>query len=178
MEMEGVTEKPDIAAIVKKTIELVVQQTIDIPRILVVPKGEVESGFRPFKLNVSGLTFQPISDELWVQFLRTGVTEVIGLGKGGIKEKRLENYVVSGLVDYDDIDYEKHSDLLYELASQTVEHFKSYLSEEDAGKVLWRHQKEIAAFIHAQMQEHYWEDDTVEYEVKINKGFTELKSSA
>jgi type III restriction enzyme len=178
MEMEGVSEKPDIAAIVKKTVELMVEQTIDIPRILVVPKGEVKSGFHPFKLDVSGLTLEPISDELWVQFLRTGATEVIGLGKGGIKEKRLENYVVSGLVDFDDIDYEKHAELLYELASQTVAHFKSYLSEEDAGKVLWRHQKEIAAFVHAQMQQHYWEDDTVEYEVKINKGFTELKSSA
>jgi len=177
-EMEGVTEKPDIAAIVKKTIELMVQQTIDIPRILVVPKGEVKSGFRSFDLEVSGLSFQPISDELWVQFLRTGATEVIGLGKGGIKEQRLENYVVSGLVDFDDIDYEKHADLLYELASQAVEHFQGYLSEEEAGKVLWRHQKEIAAFIHAQMQQHYWEDDAVEYEVKINKGFTELKSSA
>src|SRR5690606_9671951 len=54
---------------------------------------------------------------------------------------------------------------------------KSYLSEEDARKILWRHQKDIASFIHAQMQAHYWEDDTVEYEVKINKGFTELKSS-
>ena len=178
LEMEGVAEKPDIAAIVKKTAELVVQQTIDIPRILVVPKGEVESGFREFKLKLSGLNFQPISEELWLQFLRTGETEVIGLGKGGIKEKRLENYVVSGLVDFDDIDYDKHSDLLYELASQTVNHFRSYLSEEDAGKVLWRHQKEIAAFVHAQMQEHFWEDDGVEYEVVISKGFTELKSSA
>ena len=28
------------------------------------------------------------------------------------------------------------------------------------------------------MQAHYWEDEMVEYEVKINKGFTELKSSA
>lgn len=178
LEMEGVVEKPDIAAIVKKTAELIVQQTIDIPRILVVPKGEVESGFKPFKLDLKGLSFQPISDELWVQFLRTGATEVIGLGKGGIKEKRLENYVVSGLVDFDDIDYEKHADLLYELASQTVAHFEGYLSEEEAGKVLWRHQKEIAAFIHAQMQEYYWEDEEVEYEVVVSKGFTELKSSA
>ena len=178
MEMEGVTEKPDIAAIVKKTAELVAQQTIDIPRILVVPKGEVESGFKEFDLDLSGLNFQPISDELWRQVLRTGEVEVIGLGKGGIKEKRLENYVVSGLVDFDDIDYEKHADLLYGLATQTVTHFKGYLSEEEAGKVLWRHQKEIAAFIHAQMQEHYWEDEEVEYEVVINKGFTELKSSA
>jgi len=100
---QEIVAKPDIAAIVKKTVELIVQQTIDIPRILVVPKGEVESGFHSFELELSGLTYQPISDELWVQFLRTDITEVIGLGKGGIKEKRLENYVVSGLVDFDDI---------------------------------------------------------------------------
>lgn len=62
--------------------------------------------------------------------------------------------------------------------AQTVTHFKSYLSEKEAAKVLWRHQKEIAAFIHAQMQEHYWEDEKVEYEVLVSKGFTELKSSA
>ncbi len=178
LEMEGVAEKPGIPAIVKKTLELVIRQTIDIPRILVVPKGEVESGFKPFTLDLSGLSYQPSSDELWVQLLRTGVGEAIGFGAGGIKEKRLEDYVVSGLVDFDDIDYGKHADLLYELAGQTVAHFKSYLSEEDAGKILWRHQKEIAAFIHAQMQEHHWEDDTVEYEVKISKGFTELRPMA
>jgi type III restriction enzyme len=178
MEMTGVVEQPDIAEIVRKTTELVVQQTIDIPRILVVPQGEVKSGFHTFQLELFGLSFQPISEELWVQFLRTGITEVIGVGKGGIKEKRLENYVVSGLVDYDDIDYEKHSELLYDLATQTVNHFKSYLTEEEAGKVLCRHQKEIAAFIHAQMQQHFWEDDKVEYEVMISKGFTELKPSA
>ncbi len=31
------------------------QQTIDIPRILVVPKGEVKSGFKPFTLNLDAL---------------------------------------------------------------------------------------------------------------------------
>jgi type III restriction enzyme len=176
LEMEGVAEKPDIAAIVKRATELVVQQTISIPRILIVPKGEVASGFRPFQLNLGALnSYEAIPEELWRQVLRTGEVEVIGLSKGGLKEKRLENYVVSGLVDFDDIDYEKHADLLYDLATQVVAHFKSYLSEEDAGKVLWRHQKEIAGFIHAQMQEHYWEDDTVELDVIISKGFTELK---
>jgi len=178
MEFEGVVTSPDIAAIVKKTAEMVVQQTIDIPRILVVPKGEVESGFRAFTLDLRSLAYQAISEELWMQFLRTGVTETIGLGKGGIREKRLEDYVVSGLVDFNDVDYEKHADLLYDFATQTVAHFKSYLSEEDAAKVLWRNQREIAAFIHAQMQEHYWEDETVEYEVVVTKGFSELKTSA
>ena len=178
LEMEGVTEKPDIAAIVKKATELVVQQTIDIPRILVVPKGEVESGFNTFTLDVSTLNFPPISEELWVQLLRTGETEVIGVGKGGIQEKRLEDYVVSGLVDFDDIAYEQHADLLYDLATQTVTHFQTYLKEDEVPKVLWRHQKEIAKFIHAQMQDHYWEDEDIEYEVVISKGFTELKPSA
>ena len=178
LEMEGVTQKPDIAAIVKKATEFVVQKTIDIPRILVVPKGEVKSGFNAFKLDLSTLKFPPISEELWVQFLRTGVTEVIGIGKGGIQEKRFEDYVVSGLVDFDDIAYEQHSDLLYDLATQSVNHLKSYLKEAEVPKVLRRHQREIAKFIHAQMQEHYWEDDSVQYEVVISKGFTELKSSA
>ena len=39
------------------------------------------------------------------------------------------------------------------------------------------HQRPIAQFIHAQMQNHYWED-AAGYEVKVSKGFTELKDCA
>lgn len=178
MELEGMEEAPDIAAIVRKTTGMVVDQTIDIPRILVVPKGEVPSGFRDFELDLANLRFQPISEELWQQSLVSGDSRTIGLGKGGLKEARLEDYVVSGLIDFDDIAYDQHAELLYELAGQTVRHFLGYMSEEDARRVLWHHQTEIADFIHAQMQKHYWEDETVEYEVKISRGFTDLKPSA
>lgn len=174
-EFEGFAA-PDVAAVVAKTAELVVQQTIDIPRILVVPKGEVRCGFRPFTLKLDTLNYPAPSEELWIQHLRTHELEVVGLGKGGIEEQRLENYIVSGLVDFDDIAYDDHADLLYDLAGQTVQHF-SYLSQDDTGKVLRLHQREIARFIHAQMQDHYWEAE-VEHEVKISKGFTELKPSA
>ena len=75
MELEGVTEKPDIAAMVAKTVELVIQQTIDIPRILVVPRGEVQSGFRSFTLNLDALKYPAVSDELWIQALRTNERE-------------------------------------------------------------------------------------------------------
>lgn len=178
MELEGIGEPPDVAAIVKKTTGMVVDQAIDIPRILVVPKGEVPSGFRDFELDLENLRFQPISEELWQQSLVSGASRMIGLGKGGLKEDKLENYVVSGLIDFDDIAYDQHAELLYELAGQAVRHFRGYLSEEDTRRVLWHHQKEIADFIHVQMQEHYWEDETVEYEVKISRGFTDLKPSA
>ena len=57
-----------------------------------------------------------------------------------------------------------------------MQHFNSYLSEHESRKVLQCYQRDIARFIHVQMQEHYWED-AVGYDVKISKGFTELKAS-
>ena len=51
-------------------------------------------------------------------------------------------------------------------------------TEDDTRKVLRCYQRDIARFIHAQMQEHYWVDDAAGYEVKVSRGFTELKQSA
>jgi type III restriction enzyme len=178
LELEGVGGKLDVAAVVARTANLVADQTIDIPRIVVVPKGEVKSGFRPFKLKLDSLRYPAVSDELWVQHLRTRQLDVVALGPGVMEEERAEDYVVSGLVDFNDVSYDEHADLLYDLARQTVEHFKGYLSDEDVRKVLRCYQRDIARFIHAQMQEHYWVDDSAEYEVKVSRGFTELKDSA
>jgi type III restriction enzyme len=176
-ELEGVTEQPDFAAVVAKTVELVTQKTIDIPRILVVPKSEVKAGFKPFNLKLDTLKYPAVSDELWIQHLRTTQQDKVTLGGGGIEEKRIEDYVVSGLMDFDDVSYDDQADLLYDLAKQTVKHFCSYLSEEDARKVLRCYQRDIARFVHAQMQDHYWEEE-VDYEVVVSKGYMELKPSA
>ncbi len=177
LELEGLGEQPDIAAVVAKTVEWVTQQTIDIPRILVVPKGEMKSGFKPFTLDLSALKYPAVSDELWIQHLRTHHLEVVSLGRGGFEDARLEDSVVSGLVDFDDVSYDEHAGLLYDLATQTVDHFRSYLAGDDIRKVLRCYQRDIARFIHAQMQAHYWVD-VVGYEVKVSKGFTALKQSA
>ena len=71
---------------------------------------------------------------------------------------------------------DEHADLLYDLATQTVRHFQRYLNDEDTRKVLRCYQRDIARFIHVQMQEHYWEV-AAGHEVKVSKGFTELKRS-
>lgn len=176
-ELDGIAEKPDIQMVVAKTAEQVIETSISIPRILVVPKGEIRSGFKTFKLELGTLNYPAPSDELWIQHLRTHQLEVLGLGKGGAEEERLEDYIVSGLVDFDDVAYDDHAELLYDLAGQVVAHFRNYLSEGDARKVLRLHQRDIARYIHAQMQNHYWED-AVDYEVKITKGFDRLKDCA
>lgn len=177
MTLEGVVEQPDFEAIVRKTTRLVQTQTINIPRITVVPTGVVETGYHPFTLKLEALRFAEPSEEIWRHFLRTGQQEAISLGGGGIEEQRLEDYVVRGLVDFDDVSYDHHSDLLYALAGQTVKHFQSYLSPEATRKVLRCHQREIARFIHAQMQEHFWEKPSG-YETRVMAGFTDLKPSA
>jgi type III restriction enzyme len=178
LEIEGVAERPDFAGIVAKTAAVVIQQTIDIPRILVVPTGEVQSGFKPFTLKLATLNYPPVSEELWAKHLRTDQVDVIATGQGGIEEARPEDYVVSGLVDFDDVSYDAHADLLYELAGQVVKHFTGYLPDEhEVRKVLRCYQRDIARFVHVQMQEHYWESATG-YEVKISKGFSDLKPSA
>ncbi|MFM2169469.1 MAG: hypothetical protein RIS79_3840 [Verrucomicrobiota bacterium] len=177
LEMEGIAPKIDMAAIVSETTSLVVKEMIPIPRILVVPKGEVKSWFEPFTLELSSMKFPVPSKDLWVHNLHTNKGEAVAVSNDGAREKRMEDYVVAGLVDFDDVSYDTNADLLYDLATQTVKHFHSYLPEQEIWQVLHFHQKDIAVFIHAQMHKHFREE-VVGYDVVISKGFTELKDSA
>lgn len=163
----------DLSSVVAKTTEVVVQKTIDIPRITVVPKGKVTTGFRTFVLDVSQLRLQPGEREIVGQMLRTNKQFTLA-AEIGLKEERPEDYIVHALVDFDDIDYFTHADLLYDLAGQMVKHLHSYLSEAEAISVLDRDRRLIAREIHAQMMSHFFEDVT-EFEVQVSRGFTELK---
>jgi len=163
----------DLSTVVAKTAEIVVQQTIDIPRIAVVPKGEVTTGFHPFTLDVGQLRLQPGQREIVGQMLRTNEQFTLA-AEIGLKEQRPEDYIVHALVDFDDIDYFTHADLLYDLAGQMVQHLRGYLSEADALNVLDGQRKTIAREIHAQMMAHFFEEAT-EFEVQVSRGFTGLK---
>ena len=179
LELEGIAKpEPDIAAVIAATAQLMAERTIDIPRITVMPKGEVKAGFKPFKLDLSGMRYPAPSEELWAKHLRTDQVDIIGLSQGNLLETRLEDYVVSGLIDFPDIAYDDHADLLYDLAEQVVTHLRTYLSDDEAGQVLSLHQREIARAVHAQMQDHFWKDDTVEYHHEVRQGFTDLKETA
>jgi type III restriction enzyme len=169
---------PDIAAVVAKTVTAVERGTIDIPRILVVPKGDVRAHFEPFTLDLSGLRYTPVSEDLYIQHLRTGKVDELSVSGGGVEERRLEDYVVGGLIAFDDVSYDDNAELLYDLAGQVVRHLMRYLSEEDTRRVLRYHQREIARFVHAQMQPHFREEASGGYEVVVSRGFSPLKQSA
>ena len=163
----------DLAAVVSKTTEVVVQKSIDIPRIAVVPTGEVTTGFHPFKLG--GLpNLQPGQREIIGQELRTNQQFTMSR-EAGVKEQRFEDYIVKKLIDYDDIDYFTQADLLYDLAGQAVAYYQSQnYSENELHEVFDTYGAELARLIRAEMMAHFWEEAT-EYEVQVSRGYTELK---
>ena len=164
----------DLSAVVAKTTEIVVQQTIDIPRIAVVPTGEVTTGFHPFKLGTLP-NFQPGQREIVGQELRTNEQFTMNR-EAGIKEQRFEDYIVKKLIDFDDIDYFTQSELLYDLAGQAVAHYQAQkYSDSELHEVFDTYGAELARLIRAEMMAHFWEEAT-EYEVQVSRGFTELKA--
>jgi type III restriction enzyme len=163
----------DLSAVVAKTTEIVVQQTIDIPRIAVVPTGEVATGFHPFKLGTLP-NFQPGQREIVGQELRTNEQFTMSR-ESGVKEQRFEDYIVKNLIDFDDIDYFTQSELLYDLAGQAVAHYKAQnYSDAELHEVFDTYGSELARLIRAEMLAHFWEEATA-YEVQVSRGFTELK---
>ncbi|MEY3866588.1 MAG: hypothetical protein RLZZ338_479 [Cyanobacteriota bacterium] len=172
LEIEGVITPPNIEEIVAKTTDFLIQQTINIPNILVIPKGEERSGFTSFALDLTALNYPvPSPEELHIQSLHSGKSQYLERKEETFLESKLENYIVKNLVNFDDISYDENADLLYDLASQVINYFMTDLSEEDTQKVLCYYQREIAQIVHSQMQQNFWED-TTDYEVTISKGFT------
>ena len=169
----------DLQDVVRRTVEVVVNKTIDIPRIAVVPKGEVTSGFHPFTLDVVGLRPQPKDRSLVGQTLRTHEQFTLSAQAGRV-ERRLEDYIVHALIDYDDT-------LMPALSlagfvtrdAREVERIKvglrCYLTEEaEVRNVLDLDRTLIAKNIYAQMMAHFYESAT-EYQVVVSRGFTALK---
>ena len=167
----------DLADVVRRTLEQVIKQTIDIPRIAVVPKGEISGGFRPFMLDLAGLHLQPKDRSLIGQNLRDREQRFkVSAERSQRPAQRLEDYIVHALIDRDDIDYNTHASLLYDLAGQVVTHLQGYLSAaDDVRNVLDLDRQLIADNIHAQMLGHFF-DSATEYGVEIRRGFTALKA--
>ncbi len=165
-----------LASVVREVTTTYNALTIAIPRVIVLPKGIVRAGFRDFSLDLSSFRLQPVSQEILIRHLESGLEFGIGALDSGTMEPRLEDYVVRGLIDFDDVSYDEQADLLYKLAGEFVVHLRSYLRDDDEVRnVLIFHARQIAELVHAQMQPHAWEVATT-YEAEISQGFTEVRS--
>jgi hypothetical protein len=161
--------------VVAQTIALRSELSIDIPRITVQPVGDVTRGYREFMLDLASVRLQPVDNEILIQELHRREQHRLMSSTGIVPEDRLEDYLVRGLIDFNDICYDDHAELLYKLAGQAVAHLRSYLENEDEVlNVLQYHQQALVNLIHAQMQVHY-EEKAAAYEAHVSKGFTTLR---
>jgi type III restriction enzyme len=176
-QLPTISEPVDVASVVERVTSAIVERTIDIPKIIVTPKGEITVGYQDFDLDCSSFRQPPAEKDLLVQHLMNNQRFKIVSGEGVVLEKNLEDYIIRGLIDKDDISYDEQAELLYKLAGQMVRHLQSYLqTSEDVLNVLQFYQTQLVTLIHAQMNQHYVEKAT-EYEVTVSKGFQTLTSS-
>ncbi|EKN5918711.1 TPA: DEAD/DEAH box helicase [Yersinia enterocolitica] len=168
----------DIAAIVDQVAQLTVDNTIDIPRIIVSPSGEVYTGYHPFDLDISAIKgLKPMDRILVQQSLQTNKQTLRGEGDSGNYEPVKQNYILKKLFDYDDIPYDDQAELLYGLATQAVETLAAENNEDAVVNILQNQSDSISRLIHVQLNNHFFEEAT-EYVVDVRSGFSSLRDCA
>lgn len=168
-----------VKAVVKEVCEVFAEKTIAVPQIVLTPTDQVSFGFEPFQLQgLNQWNYQPLTRELLLQVLRTEKRTTISSSEGGEREADLRNYLVARLIDFDEVDYDAHAEMLYDLAGQVVERLRSYLdNDDDVHNVLVTRGKDMANAILAQMRKHMRRTQTT-YRVSVNAAFTMLKPQA
>ena len=174
--MEEDLDDDQIAEVVEKTVETYLSMSIDIPRISVVPKGNVKRGYNDFDLDTGSINQKPVPNDILVQTLAENKQFRLR-SLDTASEEKLEDYLVRGLIDCDDISYDEHAALLYKLAGQVIAKIRTYLKDEgDVRNVVIAFSPQYVRLIHLQMQEHFYEEVT-DYEVHVSKGFIVLTPS-
>lgn len=163
----------EVAKIVEQVTKLYVKNTIDIPRVVVTPSDDVQTGFNEFTLNTHGLNFPLHEREIIGQNLRDNQIFSIKASEL-IQEKSPEDRIVYALIDFDDIDYFTQAELLYDLAKQMINYLRASRTEEEIAIIVEQNHKLIAETIHAKMQDHFWETAS-SYHVEVSKSFVPLK---
>ena len=167
-------KQADIAAIVKDTLERYIDLNISIPCINMLPQGKVQTGFKDFDLDASSINQQPVDQNILIHHLRTNERETVYPGHAAYStsEDRIENYIVHHLVDFDDISYPDHADMLYKLSSQLIAKLRNYLpTEAEVLNVVQFNQKKFANDIYSQMQKHWWQKIDEGYDVDVRSGY-------
>lgn len=169
-----------VSQVVRSVTEHLIELTIDVPQIVVLPTREVNYRFESFVLEgLEKINFQPVSQELLLQHLEDNRQARIQWEGADVEEARLEDYIVRQLMDQDAIDYDEHTDLLYDLAGQIVARLQAYLGEDEEKlkNVLTYWQRQLGEFVWTQMRRHVWTTPT-DYIGKVTQGFDVLKPAS
>ena len=151
----------------KALIEEFIDKIVSIPRVLIQQKNEIKSGFHDFDLDVSALNFQPVSEEIIRRTLRTNESEILQSEASGVVRDTPINIIVNELINIPEVDYDRESELLYKLAGQVITKLGHKRTDEDLRNIVLYHKREIGKYVYAQLQQHFYLEDTGFEEPKI-----------
>lgn len=144
-----------VAAIVEQVAALAAEMTIEVPRVSVSPVGEVRFVIDPFVLDCSAMSWQAVENKLIVEQIRTGEQYEVNPELDLAPEQDIRDYIVRSITDADDLPYDDHADLLYDLAGQAIAHLTVRLRADDAVRnVVLGHQMQLGALIREQALAH------------------------
>ena len=165
----------EVEKVYERLVDEFTRNIIEIPRITIQQSGDVRSGFRNFDLDVKNLNFQPVSEEILVKKLREQENSIdIVIGKGRIIPDSLDKIIVNELMNFPEIDYDVQTGLLFQLAIQTIDKFKTYLDDEQMTNVVQYHKKEIGQYVYVQMMEHFY-CEAPSFEKPVIRPFTRIE---
>lgn len=147
----------EIDAVLDMVTETFVNNIIEIPR-MTIQKEVYQAEFQWFDLDTRlGFDLPALQHEIIRMSIGAGekMVDTIQVRYERKFDKPI-NQIISALIDYDDIDYDKHSELLYHLAQQALDTIGAHLErKDDLAKVVFEFKKAIASRIYAQMKDHF-----------------------
>lgn len=146
---------------VKQVLKVVasefVENVIPIPRITIL-RDEVEVIYHWFDLDTSQERFKYhyVNPEIIRMGLVDKTVETFSASESGALSQSPRNQIVSELINYDDIDYDKCSKLLYHLTDQVIDNITSYGYEPKVvAAIVHQFKQNIAEKIYQQIIEHF-----------------------
>ncbi len=147
----------EVDAVLDTVTETFVNNIIEIPR-MTIQKEVYQAEFQWFDLDTRlGFDLPALQEEIIRVSIGAGekIVDTIQVRYERKFDKPI-NQIISVLIDYDDIDYDKHSELLYHLTQQALDTIGAHLErKEDLAKVVFEFKKAIASRIYAQMKDHF-----------------------
>lgn len=174
-------KKEDLTAVVEKAIDTCTQalteNVIPIPQAAVQPFTEVKHGFYDFKLDTRNMNWHPSDDTLIGTELQGGGETFEYHTRFALfpKTDTVENEIVRHIIVHDNVDYSSCADFIYSLIADAKRHFLSYLNPEETEKVMRDRQRSLAEVIYAQMNEHFYKEET-SYRASSMRPFTRIET--
>lgn len=174
-------KKEDLAAVVEEAIDTCMQvltdNVIPIPVAVVQPFTEVKRGFYEFTLDTRSINWHPSDDTLVGTELQDGGQTFEYNTDFALfpKTDTVENEIARHIIVHDNVDYNTSADLIYSLIADAKKHFLSYLDSEETEKVMRDRQRTLAEIIYAQMNEHFYKEET-SYRASNMRPFTRIET--